>query len=47
VDVNFVSGEPQARQAIDDATTIDMHLACASITRGVRNDDYSSATDRD
>jgi len=32
------------RRAIDNSTTIDMRLACVSMARRVRNDDYSSAT---
>jgi hypothetical protein len=42
-----LSAEPQARQAVDDSTTIDMRLAYASMARRVRNDDYTSATHRD
>jgi hypothetical protein len=32
--------------AIDHSTTIDIRLACVSMARRVRNDDYSSATYR-
>jgi hypothetical protein len=42
-----VSAEPQARRAIGGSTTIGMRLACGSMARRVRNDDYSSATYRD
>jgi hypothetical protein len=34
-------------RAINSSTTMDMRLACVSMARRVRNDDYSSAKYRD
>jgi len=35
-----LSAEPMTRWAIDFSTMILMHLACVSIARCIRNDDY-------
>jgi hypothetical protein len=41
---NSVSAELQARRAINRFTTTGLRLACDSMARRVRMDDYSSAT---